>query len=137
MSGLIPEAAAQCGSVIDGVGTHSSLTIVLERLWLLLVSCPPVTGVAGYRSVILRECVLLSLAQSKRRESLRHPQELNRFDLATLVFRALCVLWRQTDQPQPLVALSCAPGRDSGQKATADLVVRALPGTLVTPHALA
>ena len=137
MSVLIPEAAAQCGSVIDRVGTRNSRPIMLERLWLLLVSCPPVTGVAGYRSVILRECILLSQAQSKRQESLRHPRELNRFDPATPIFRALCVLWSQTDQPQPLVALSCAPGRDSGQRATAASVVRALPGTLVTPQALA
>jgi len=54
----IPQSASVYGFVSDGLGAHSSRTMMLAELRLLLEACPPATDLAGYRTAILDDNVL-------------------------------------------------------------------------------
>lgn len=134
MLSSIPEAAVSYGFVIDGLGAHSSRTIMLKELGLLLAACPPATGVEGYSSAILNENVLLKPTDATRKESFRRLREMYGLDPNLLVFRALRDLWYQNQKTQPLLALLCAASRDPILRATAGAVLDAPLGSIVTPQ---
>lgn len=134
MLSSIPCAAVSYGFVIDGLGAHSSRTIMLKELGLLLAACSPATGVEGYCSAILNENVLLKRTQATRKESMRRLRELYGLDPDLLVFRALRELWIQIPEADPLLALLCAAARDPILRASAPVVLNASLGSLVTAH---
>ncbi len=137
MSVFIPQTAAQYGFVCSGLGTHSSRTMMLEELQLLLAACPPTTDLQGYRSAILDANVLLKQTESTRQKSLRHLRELYGLEPSLPIFGALRALWYQDAQCQPLLALFCSIARDPSLRATTDVIIRAIPGTRITPQMLA
>jgi hypothetical protein len=133
----IPEAATSYGFVIDGLGTHSSRTMMLDELRLLLASCPPTTGSDGYRTAIVNDNVLLKKTGATREKSFRHLRELYGLDPSMPMFRALRDLWDQDGQGQPLLALSCAIARDPSLRATTKVILDAPAGSIVTSEMLA
>jgi hypothetical protein len=133
----IPETATSYGFVIDGLGTHSSRTMMLDELRLLLASCPPTTGSDGYRTAIVDDNVLLKKTGVTREKSLRHLRELYGLDPSVPMFRALRDLWDQDTQGQPLLALLCAIARDPSLRATTQVILNAPESTIVTSEMMA
>ncbi|MBC8253538.1 MAG: hypothetical protein H8E35_05870 [Ardenticatenia bacterium] len=130
----IPEAALQYGFIIDGLGAHSSRTMMLKELRLLLAACPPITDMEGYRSATLDENVLLKQTVATRKESFRRLREMYGLDPDLLLFRALLDLWDQTPKAQPLLTLLCATARDPMLRASAQVILDAPLESLVAPQ---
>jgi len=133
----IPNTAAQYGFTIEGLGTHSSRTMMLAELRLLLAACPPTTGQAAYRAAIEEDNVLLKRTQSTRTKSFRHLRELYGLDPNMRIFAALRALWPSLEEAQPMLAMLCALARDPSLRATAPAVLPLSPGSPVTSHRLA
>lgn len=123
MTLVIPGNADSYGFMRDGLGTHSSRTIMLKELGLLLAACPSTTDVDGYRSAIIHENVLLKKTDSTRRKSYRHLRELYGLDPELLIFGVLRELWDQNAEAQPVIALLCALARDPSLRSTAELII--------------
>ncbi len=125
------------GFVAEPIGTHSSRTIMLSELRLLLATCPRSAGIEDYRAAAVYSNVLLKKTVATRRESFRRLRELYSLDPRTLIFSALREMWDEEVPAQPLLALLCSCARDPLLRATADVVLRTPLGDAVTPNALA
>lgn len=137
MTLLIPEEAISYGFVTEGLGTHSSRTMMLTELQLLFAARSVTTDLEGYRSVIVNDNVLLKKTESTRHKSFRHLRELYGLDPNLLVFRALRELWDQIPDAQPMLALLCALARDPSLRSTTDLIVSLSPDASVTSEMIA
>jgi hypothetical protein len=133
----IPQSASVYGFVSDGLGAHSSRTMMLTELRLLLDACPSETDQAGYRSAVLDDNVLLKNTETTRRKSLRYLRELYALDLDIVLFRALRDLWDQEVAAQPMLALLCALARDPSLRSTMPVIQEAPQGITVTSQMLA
>ena len=132
----IPASATHYGFIADGLGAHSSRTIMLAELRLLLATCAPNTDYEGYVEAILVDNVLLKRTDATRRESVRRLRELYGLANEVVVFRALKDLWLDEPDAQPMLALLCALARDPVLRATAPLVLEATTGEVVTPSSI-
>lgn len=132
MSVSIPDTAVAHGFIIDGFGAHSSRTIMLKELRLLLAACPSTTDMDGYRSAILDSNVLLKQTEATRKESFRRLRELYGLDPGLVLFRTLRTLWNEAQEAQPLLSLLCSTARDPMLRATTEAVLATPPGSLVT-----
>lgn len=128
----MPEKASMHGFVLEGLGAHSSRTIMLKELRLLLEACPPTTDRETYRSAIVDENVLLKRTVSTRGESFRRLREMYGLDMGLTVFRALRDLWNEQPEAQSLLAVLCATTRDPMLRASAQVVLDAPVGSQVT-----
>jgi hypothetical protein len=106
-------------------GTHTSRTIMLQELRLLLQACPPEADSHDFAAAILQENVLAKNSESTRMRSLRYLRELYVLDRRSVLFRALRDLWDADEAAQPLLALLCSLARDPLLRATADSVLEA------------
>jgi len=134
---IIPQQAVQYGFIINGLGPHSSRTMMLTELRLLLENRPPQTSQTEYRAAVLDENALLKKTETTRRKSFRYLRELYSLDPGTLLFRALRDLWTHQVEAQPMLALLCALARDPSLRATADVIQDTSQGTPVTSQMLA
>lgn len=125
------------GFVTNGLGTHSSRTMMLAELQLLLSACPPDTFLEGYQKAIVEDNVLLKQTESTRNKSYRHIRELYGLDPALPLFSALLDLWDQSTEAQPQLALLCAISRDPSLRATANVILDSSPGMDVNAQMLA
>lgn len=132
----IPSTAVPYGFTIDGLGTHSSRTMMLEELQLLLAACPPSADEEAYRTAVVDENVLLKRTQSTRAKSFRHLHELYALSPEVLIFDVLRDLWDEIPEARPMLALLCALARDPSLRSTADTVLPLPPGTAVTSQML-
>lgn len=132
----LPEIASRSGFVVEPVGTHSSRTIMLSELRLLLAACASSATLDEYRHAILEENVLLKKTDSTRRESFRRLREFYALDCKVILFRALRDLWAEDVEAQSLLALLCAAARDPILRATAELILETPMGAAVTPQML-
>jgi hypothetical protein len=110
------------GFVIDSLGSHSSRTIMLKELQLLLSSCARGTDVEEYKAAIFEGNVLQKNTDSTRKESFRRLRELYGLDEKLVNFRALRDLWEQDAEAQPLIAMLCACTRDPILRDTANVI---------------
>ncbi len=110
-------------------GTHTSRTIMLRELRLLLAACPPDAGSDEFARLIVEENVLAKRSESTRMRSLRYLRELYVLDRRSVLFRGLRELWDADPDAQPLLAMLCALARDPLLRATADTVLGAAPGS--------
>ncbi len=134
---LIPQQALAYGFVIEGLGAHSSRTLMLKELRLLFLACPPTASLREYAAAIVEGNVLLKQTASTCKESLRRLRELYALSSDVLLFRALRELWEQQPEAQPLLALLCAAARDPVLRATALLIFDTPAGITVTPPMIA
>src|SRR6266480_8143590 len=123
MSIQIPSLSNQYGFVNEPVGAHSSRTMMLAELRLLLATCPQTASLEEYRSAIVDENVLLKKTVTTRKVSFRWMRELYALDRKILLFRALRDLWDDDNQVQPLLALLSAVARDPILKSTAERIL--------------
>ena len=133
----IPVSASQYGFVTHGLGAHSSRTMMLAELRLLLDACPPAAASEDYRASVLLDNVLLKQTDTTRRKTLRHLVELYSLNPRVLVFRTLRDLWPEDTAAQPMLALLCAIARDPSLRASAAGILDVPPNTPVTAGSLA
>src|SRR6266516_4165868 len=137
MSIQIPALSNEHGFINEPVGAHSSRTMMLADLRLLLAACPQSSSLEEYRSAIVDENVLLKKTVATRKVSFRWMRELYALDRKILLFRALRDLWDDDTQTQPLLALLSAVARDPILKSTAERILAIPVGETVTPSMLA
>lgn len=132
-----PAATAAAGFANGPGGTHTSRTMMLAELRLLLAACPPSASPADYRAAALEENVLLKATQTTRQRTLRGLRELYALDRSKPVFRALRDLWDADAEAQPLLALLCAVARDRLLRASSEVILATPVGVPVTSQMLA
>jgi hypothetical protein len=133
-SGL--EVTASQGAVDAGFkfgtnGPHSSRTMMLEDLSVLLERTPPEVSLADFRRVIVDENLLNKKTDSTRRETLRRLRELYALDAETMVFRVLRTYWPHDPAGRPLLALLVALARDPLLRISAAVIFNSRPGSEV------
>ena len=122
-------AAAQAlGFRFGDKGTHTSRTLMLEELRVVLAATKPEARRADYARAIIDDNCLTKPTLSTRRLSNQRLGELYGLDAGIPVFRVLRRLWDLDEAGRPLLALLCALARDPLLAATADAVVPLLEG---------
>src|SRR5260221_5471158 len=134
MSIQVSALSNEYGFINEPVGAHSSRTMMLAELRLLLAACPQSASFEEYRSAVVDENVLLKKTVATRKASFKWLRELYALDRKTLLFRALRDLWDETPQAQPLLALLSAVARDPLLRSTAESILAILIGETVTPE---
>lgn len=137
MSLQVPTSAHEIGFVNEPVGAHSSRTMMLAELRLLLTACQSSASLEEYRSAIIDENVLLKRTLTTRKVSFRWLRELYSLNKNTLLFRSLRDLWDDDVQAQPLLALLSAVARDPILKGTAERILAIPTGETVMPTTVA
>jgi hypothetical protein len=118
-------------------GTHTSKTMMLREMQALLAAVPGEASYEEYASAVVDGNVLEKATSATRAKTLLHLRHLYTLDSEVPVFAALRELWPKEPEAQPMIALLCASARDPLLRATADYVLGAPVGTLVTPQDLA
>lgn len=131
MSFAIGADASRHGFVVNGFGAHSSRTLMLHELTLLLAACPAASTFAAYKAAIMEDNVLLKRTDATRRESVRRLRELYSLERELVLFRALRDLWDVDPSAQPMLALLCAVARDPLLRTSASVILAAQPGVAV------
>lgn len=116
---------------------HSSRTIMLAELQLLLSACEKDANLAEYKEAAIQENVLLKRTAYTRQKTFNRLRDLYLLDNTTLLYRALRDLWDDTQDAQPMLALLCAVSQDAILYATAEFILALPVGTPVTPDMLA
>ncbi len=136
MSIQVREEALKFGFVNGPGGTHTSRTIMLAELKLLLDNCSDSAHLNDYRSAIVDDNVLLKDTVTTRLRTLRGLRELYGLDPGVTLFRALRTLWNHNVGEQPLLAMLCATARDPLLRGTGPMVLKLPEGSVVTSHML-
>ena len=108
-------------------GTHSSRTIMLEELSLLLDVVRGNASRADYTAAVMEENCLGKRTTANRKHSLQHLVELYALDSRVILFRILKDLWSSHESSRPLMAMLLALARDPLLRSTALAVIH-------TPH---
>ncbi|MDX1418228.1 MAG: hypothetical protein R3293_28770, partial [Candidatus Promineifilaceae bacterium] len=119
----VPKSSLKDGFNNGPGGTHTSRTMLLKELTLLLESCPATCDFAYYERAILLDNVLMKQTDSTRRRTLRSMRELYALRREVPLFRALRDLWDEDQDARPLLALQCAAARDPLLRATSSLIL--------------
>lgn len=134
---FVPEFAIAYGFVNGPGGTHTSRTIMLRELGLLLDACAADSRYGDYASAIIDDNVLLKQTASTRLRSLRALRELYSLKPDSVLFQALRDLWTEDAEAQPSLALLCAVARDPLLRATAPVVLAGPMGQVISAGQLA
>jgi hypothetical protein len=131
-----PETVLKLGFTNGPGGTHTSRTMMLAELQLLLAACPSTADYDDYKTAVVDDNVLLKTTISTRIRTLRGLRELYALKPQIVLFRALRDLWDEDAEAQPLLALLCAVARDPLLRATSKLILDTPAGAAVTPEML-
>lgn len=112
-------------------GTMSSRTIMLAELSAVLDRPELSTREAIFRAVN-EENILGKKTASTRKLTAKHLSELYALDEQVTLFRLLRFFWSAQPEGRPLLASLCAAARDPLLRMTAELILKAAPGELVT-----
>lgn len=128
----VPEPALAFGFTNGPGGTHTSRTMMLAELRLLLAACPRDATFEDYQVAIIDDNVLLKNTLTTRVRTRRGLRELYALNRKILLFRALRDLWDDDPEAQPLLGLVCAIARDPVLRATTEVLLGVPPGKEVT-----
>lgn len=117
-------------------GTHSSRTMMLEELKLLLDAVPGVADRHQYAQSVLEDNCLGKRTRSTRKLSFQRLSELYGLDPAIPLFRILRDLWTINQQSRPLLALLLALARDPLLRSTATPIMETPLGKEFERHAM-
>lgn len=120
---FVPISALEFGFYNGPGGTHTSRTIMLQEVSLLLDSCAPTSDYPAYEGAIVDDNVLLKQTASTRKRTLRGLRELYGLDPGIPLFHALRDLWDESIDAQPVLALQCAIARDPLLRSTSKLIL--------------
>jgi len=113
-------------------GTHTSRTIMLAELRLLMAATSAAATHNEYRQSIVEHNVLGKRTASTRKMSAQRLTELYALNPKVCLFRTLSRAWDTDPAGRPLLALLCAAARDPLLRMTAGTVLAAPVGTVVT-----
>jgi hypothetical protein len=105
------------------IGTHSSRTIMLEELSLLLDSLPLGAGRSDYLSAVIEKNALGKQTGANRKITAQHLTELYALEPTVPLFRVLRRFWQDDVPGRPVVALLCSLARDPLLRATAEPIL--------------
>ncbi len=120
---LRADQAAFWGFRAGARGTHTSRTIMLRELSLLLEEAPSGASRDDYTRLVIDENCLGKRTAATRKLSLQRLTELYGLDRRMLLFRVLGELWTHHESTRPLLALLLALARDPLLRATAAAVL--------------
>ena len=100
---LASQGALDAGFKFGTNGPHSSRTMMLEDLRVLLERTPPEASLVDFRRVIVDENLLNKKTESTRRETLRRLRELYSLDAGKMVFQVLRAYWPHDPAGRPLL----------------------------------
>src|SRR6266852_1914533 len=123
MSIQVPALSNGYGFINKPVGAHSSRTMMLAEIRLLLAACQSSANLEEHRSAIVDENVLLKKTAATRKATFKWLRELYALDRKIPIFRALRDLWDEDTQAQPLLALLSAVARDTLLRSTAERIL--------------
>ena len=121
--GLPARQAALWGFRSGPRGTHTSRTIMLRELSLLLQAAPIAAPRAACARLVIDENCLGKRTAATRKASLQRLRELYGLDRRLLLFRVLRTLWPHHESSRPRLALLLALARDPLLRATAPAVL--------------
>ncbi len=125
------ESAVAAGFKFGTNGPHSSRTMMINDLCVLLERTPPEASLADFRRIIVDENLLNKKTDSTRRETLRRLRELYALDGDTPVFRVLRNYWSHDPVGRPLLALLVALARDPLLRISSSVILNARLGSEV------
>ncbi len=137
MSLPISAQAGEFGFVEELVSVHSSRTMMLAELRLLLAACQKDASLDEYQAAIVEENILLKRTVATRRVSFLRLRDLYALNTKILLFRSLRDLWDDDKTAQPSLALLSAIARDALLRETAEKILSLSIGDAVTPDILA
>jgi hypothetical protein len=105
-------------------GTHTSRTIMLDELSVLLRVASPEAKRAEYRALIVEDNCLGKRTVATRKLSDQRLSELYALDAGVLIFRVMQQLWQADERGRPLLALLLAMARDPLLRITAPPILR-------------
>jgi hypothetical protein len=120
--------ALSAGFKLGTNGPHSSRTMMIEDLRVLLERTPQEASLADFRQIIVAENLLGKKTESTRRETLRRLRELYTLDVETLVFQVLRAYWPHDAAGRPLLALLIALARDPLLRISTSVIFNSRPG---------
>ena len=129
-------ARVNVGFRFDDKGTHTSRTIMLEELQVLMRACPPESPRGIYRDAIINHNCLGKRTVATRRLTAQRLSELYALDPSVLLFRVMRRLWQTEERGRPLLALLLALARDPLLRITAPPILRLRPGEELGRQAL-
>ena len=109
-------------------GTHTSRTMMLDELSMLLRASEPTASRADYVKVVIEDNCLGKHTLSTRRLSLQRMTELYALDPDVALFRLLRQFWYADEKAHGLLALIVAIARDPLLRATCPVVLSMSPG---------
>ncbi len=117
-------------------GTHSTRTIMVRELTTLLNDVPARGTKDDYRAGVETDNVLGKKTASTRSLTFKRLSELYALDRSVTLFRVLRECWDWNQGDRPVLAILCALARDPLLRITADPVLSARIGTIVTKATL-
>lgn len=109
-------------------GTHTSRTIMLQELALLLGACPQSAGRDEYLSAIVHDNCLGKRTAATRKLSSQRLSELYGLNPEILLFHIMRRFWYADEVGRPVLALLTAMARDPLLRVTAEPILRMRPG---------
>ena len=130
------KARQQLGFRDGDKGTHSSRTLMLAELELLLRHATPQMTMPDYRRLVVDDNVLGKPTRTTREHTVRKLKALYGLEPGIPVFRTLVQLWPIDATSRPLLALLAGYARDPLLRLLSSAVLEAPPGTVVTTATL-
>ena len=121
---LTPDQSALWGFRSGARGTHTSRTIMLDELSLLLDTVPEDATRDNYAHAVMPHNCLGKRTAATRKLSLQRLTELYALDPQVILFRVMRNFWVQNETSRPLLAVLLALARDPLFRATATAVMR-------------
>lgn len=137
IAGLPAARAGRWGFRAGARGTHTSRTIMLQEISLLLEAAPAHAARADYARLIIDDNCLGKRTAATRTLSLQRLTELYGLDRRLLLFRVLRDRWEHHASSRPRLALLLALARDPLLRVTADAVLGCPCGAQVSRQAVA
>lgn len=122
------ETATRFGYRYGPKGTHTTRTIMLDELALLLEAVPPTGTAEDYFDAAVDRNVTDKKTSATRRNTAQRLSELYSLDPSVPLFRVLRELWAIDIVGRPLLAMLCALARDPLLRVSASAVLSLKPG---------
>lgn len=120
-------AALPLGFRYGDRGTHTSRTMMLAELRILLDACPA-ASYAAYRRAIVGENILGKRTAATRLLTAQRLSELYSLDPTVPLFRLLRTFWFEDAEARPMLAFLCACARDPLLRLVTPAVLEIRPG---------
>lgn len=131
LSVITKDALAKFGYKFGKNGPHSSRTMMLSELEVLLSAVPIQAVQADYRRAIVEDNLLSKPSLKARELTYRHLADLYGLNPEQAVFRAFRKLWALDASSRPLLALMASLVRDPLLRSSEDFMLAKHPGEQV------